>query len=203
MRNRVTPLLLAAALFAAAPARAQTPFTFVSGGNVAAFGYLVGAYTGIEGTGSTAHSLFLYCVDFGHHISVGETWDANVTSLASGTSLGDTRAGDMTLYREAAWLTTQYTLHPEATGDIQATIWNLFQPTPGIAASSSYWLTQAGMNYASLDYGAFAVVTDVRSSAADGAQEFIITVNPEPESLVLLATGLLGVFGAVRRKRSS
>ncbi len=203
MRLRLAPLLLVALLAAATPAHAQTSFTFVNGGSVSAFGYLVGPYNGVEGSGSTARPLFLYCVDFSHHVTNGETWSANVTSLATGTNLDNTRAGDMTLYRQAAWLTMQFASNPGDYGNIQATIWNLFQPvSAGVHASSGDWLTQAQLNYGSLDYSQFAVVTDVRRSALDGAQEFIIvSATPEPASLVLLATGLAGVFCTVRRKR--
>jgi hypothetical protein len=194
--RRFAGLLFAASLVTAAPLRAQTPFTLVDGGSVAAFGYLVGPYDGIMGTGASAQNLFLYCVDFAHTSQIGEQWNANLTNLGTGAGIGtNTRSSDLALYREAAWLTTQYALHPEATADIQATIWNLFGPTPGIAPSSSFWFTQALTNYASLDYSGFYVATDVNKALATSAQE-VIVVTPEPASAVLLATGLLFVFGA-------
>lgn len=201
MSRRFVRFLFAASLVAAAPLRAQTPMTFVDGGSVAAFGFLVGPYNGIMGTGSSAQSLFLYCVDFAHEVHNGEQWNANLTNLGTGAGIGtNTRSADLSLYREAAWLTTQYALHPEATGDIQATIWNLFGTMPGVVPSSNYWFTQAVSNYASLDYGSFVVVTDVNKALDSSAQEFIV-VTPEPASAVLLATGLLGIAGVAVRKR--
>ena len=203
MRSRLTPLLLAAALFAATPARAQTTFTFVSGGSTSAFGYQVGPHTGIQGTGATAQSVFLYCVDFAHQITPGQVWDANVTSLAGG-SLTSTRSTDLARYQQAAWLSTQFALHPEATPSIQAALWSLFQTTTAeVDAAAAEWRSLALANYGTMEYGSFYVVTDINAAAPNSAQEFIISATPEPATLMLLATGLILVLGAARRKRSA
>lgn len=204
MHRRILPLLVAASLIAA-PLRAQTPFTLVDGGSVSAFGYQVGPYNGIMGSGSFAQSLFLYCVDFSHSIVPGQQWSANLTNLGTGIGIGtNTRSADLARYRQAAWLTTQYALHPEATADIQATIWNLFGTFGAATPSSDYWFEYALANYASFDYSGFVVATDVNMQLAASAQEMIVVI-PEPGSAVLLATGLLlfGVAGRHMQKRRS
>src|ERR1035438_9770614 len=126
--------------------------TFVGVNGAEAFGYYVGPYYGkLE-----QQSVVLDCVDFANEVSFGQQWAANLSHINTQGDLANTRFGGNTnalqLYQEAAWLTEQYSLNPSsAYGDIQATIWQLFDryaPTP----STAYWLNLAQTNYASAKY---------------------------------------------------
>ncbi|MEO7455455.1 MAG: PEP-CTERM sorting domain-containing protein [Gemmatimonadaceae bacterium] len=228
MRSRIAALALTMSLGFAAPASASTQFTFVNGGSVTAFGYYVGQYNGTQAT-PTPHAVILNCVDFFHHVANGDTWQANLTSIGVGATVGPTvtRINNLTAYQQAAYLTTQYA-GKSATdiGDIQATIWNIMDPngatspnppTPGTNA----WLLAAQTYVAANPTGAsvggfgnFYIVSDINSFVggldnASSIQEFIIyddtfnqnvTPTPEPASMVLMGTGLLGL-AAVRIRR--
>jgi hypothetical protein len=178
--------------------------TFTGTNGVAEFGYYVGPYYGtINGDPVT-----LYCVDFANEVHQGESWEANITPLDGG-NLSNTRWGGavdlpnaLTLYEEAAWLTTQYASNPNDYGDIQATIWQLFDPAAP-SPSSNYWAQQAALNYQSVDLAAFEIVTNVGPVTATGqVQEFLIDPAPVPEpSSVLLFATVLALAGWFLRRR--
>lgn len=166
MRTRVAALALLATMFSAAPAQASTQFTFLNGGSVIAFGFYVGPYSGTQGTGPSAKGVTLNCVDFFHEVVNGQTWFANISSLTTGNGVGtNTRSGNLSAYRQAAWLTTQYGTAQGAgqTPDIQAAIWSLLPTTTvplAAATNAPFWVAQAAAHSAGPGNGYF-VVTDV------------------------------------------
>ena len=215
MRLRVAAFALLASLFTAAPAKASTQFTFVNGGSTTAFGFYVGPYNGLRGT-SPGTAVVLNCVDFFNVVRNGDVWQANLTSLATGVGIGtNTRSGSLSAYRQAAWLTTQYAANPGQTAAIQATIWRAMPgsanlPANVVASNAPFWSNAAVSAQSTFNASGFYVVTDVNFRTAGSIQEFIIydptldqpvVATPEPRSLVLLATGFIGLLGVSVRRR--
>lgn len=205
-------LCLSTNLFAAS---VEMTFDGVNGAEM--FGVYLSPYSGtMDGT-----PVELFCVDFANEVQFGEQWDANLTTIAPGADLSETRWGGepdaLTLYEEAAWLSLQFASQPVSQyGDIQATMWQLFYdgaPTP----SSSSWLEMAQVNYASADYGDFAIVTNTGPVQRFGqVQEFLTelpshtvfeafnptpaNIAPEPGTQAMIGLVLVGA-GCVGRRR--
>lgn len=224
---RFVRLFTAAALtLASTQATAQTSnlkFQTGPGSNPTAFGYYVGPFWGTVTSDPTKPKIDLYCVDVLNHVNWGQTWSANLTNLASG-NFANTRHGAAKLgqYQKAAYLASMYnspSVQANMWGGIQTAIWNLLnpgQPNGGtqvnVNSTEAYWLAQANMWHsnqaavASFDFSKWTIVTDVNAAgnvSGKGTQEFLTTgITPEPETWMLMGTGLVLIVGfAIKRGR--
>lgn len=210
MHIRRFALAAAAALVPAiASAQVAVKLTGVGAGDQA-YGVYVGPYrANVQGFGN----IDVTCVDYYHHARIGLEWTAHVTVLADGADLSRTRFGAlanaMDRYRQAAWLSSKFKLYTGNSveiGRIHGAIWDLFTPpapgpTPG---GTTNWVAEAQTKFmdGSLNYASYAVLTDVNiGTAPDGGIQEYTFVTPEPASVGLLATGLVGLFGFVARRR--
>ena len=206
--------LLALAIFLAPFAHADggtvnMVFTGVNGANNGV--YYVSPYYGTM----NGQPVVLFCDDIKNDISIGETWTADVTNLATALSttnsttngFANTRYGGVSTsavfgfptagiaYQEAAWLTTQFAGNPSDYVSLQYALWDIMNPgsEPTTYGDVSWWLSQAASNYSSINAGNFEIVTNVGPLCLTGQQQEFIVQTPEPGTLALLAFGILAL----------
>ena len=149
----------------------------------------------------------LLCMDLDRTITFGEKW--NVTQTAIPTS-----GPNAAKYQEEAYIFSQLGKGTYSDSQVQWAGWGIFSPgdhenaaydagAQQLVADAVAAVTSGpGLSSVFLSHYVLYIPTGDQTGWTNGIpQEFIGTAQtPEPSSLVLLGSGLLGVAGAVRRK---
>lgn len=140
---------------------------------------------------------WMMCAGYYEHISGGETWQAmpaSVGSLDLGTHL---------LNYEAAFLFKLAVADHGANGDVNAAVWWLFEGAPSLTPGAQALVTLAqSQSYTQGEFADlifYSAVPGTESGNLGTAQDFMSS-TPEPGTLALLGSGVIGAAGLLRRK---
>jgi PEP-CTERM motif-containing protein len=198
-RLLIVPALLALILVATSTAHAD-PLTLVSVGTNTFVGTSAGPYSGLL----NGAPITMVCLSFDRHVQVGQTWTVAVNALdAAGVanSLFGAQADALLKYQRAAWLYDKMLSTPSQASAIQGAIWNLFNgSTPDTAASILWFSAAMNANLTGFDFSRFRILTPADRSR-HGEQENM-TIVPEPATMLLLGSGLLGIAAKARKRRN-
>lgn len=144
------------------------------------------------------------CDDFYGKINDGDTWSAYRTALSSG-DLSNTRFHDPVLYAEMRYLAYQYTQtqDPVTWGEINWAIWEMAAPglqygwDPSIQQDINNLIATAEQNYAAVPSWVDLIIYTPTNMPHQ--QEIIEVATPEPGTMMLLGTGIMGLWA--QRKR--
>ena len=196
-----TPTLLAAMfllllLATSLPAVAGTvsmQFTGVSGGHSYAGAYTYPYDLKVNG----GPNQWMMCISYEEHISVGETWKANVVNVGS---------LDPTAYRldyEAAFLFKMAEADHGADPSINAAAWWLLEGAPSLnAPANSLQLLAQSQIFSKGEFSDVLLYTPIAGSQSGdlGTPQAFLGATPEPGTLALFGSGVIGLSGLLRRR---
>jgi hypothetical protein len=155
----------------------------------------------------------LMCLGYYNGINFNESWTAAIEPISVMSTVVTITGASATpqtfaesVWEEAAWLYNDANVNPSNSDNDQLAAWGLF--SSGVPGSDNAQLTLAqtfvGANPNSLLYSEFNIYVPVSGwPAGDDVPQVFIgqEYGPEPSSLILFGSGLLGLAGLIFRKR--
>jgi PEP-CTERM motif len=174
----------------------------------------IGPYTLTYTNSTSSTNLSLFCMNDQDEIFTGESWGVNVSN---GISYEGDKKGTLGFeYEEEAFIYSLY--NGKNATDIQDALWTVFDPKTDNTDKNSPAIVKEASNFALGlvgDSGSNAILSDATfyiyngrgtDPFGDGTPQNFVgestppAATPEPSSLILFGSGLMGLAGMVRRK---
>ncbi len=140
---------------------------------------------------------WMMCIGYYEHIEGGETWQANVASVGS---LDPTTH---LVYYEAAYLFKMAVTDGGADPNINAATWYLLEGAPSLTTEAAALVALAqNQSYTMGEFGdvlLYSAIPGSESGNLGTAQDFLAH-TPEPGTLMMFGSGMIGLASVMRRK---
>lgn len=140
---------------------------------------------------------WMMCVGYNEHIEGGETW------LASVTSVGSLDPAAHLVDYQAAFLFKMAVADHGVDSNVNAATWYLFEGVPGLtpeaAALVALAQSQSFVQGEFADVLLYSAIPGSESGNMGKAQDFLGT-TPEPGTLAMFGSGMIGLAGVLRRR---
>ncbi len=140
---------------------------------------------------------WMMCIGYDEHITGGETWQATAATV------GSLDLNTHLLDYEAAFLFKMAVADHGADSDVNAATWWLFEGVPSLTPGAQFLVTLAqSQSYQQGEFSDVVLYTAIpgtENSNLGTAQDFLSS-TPEPGTLVLVGSGMIGMAGLLRRK---
>jgi len=204
-------------LFSSLKARADTIVTLEltgvgsnSAGGFAAYPY----YFSVNGGPGTTP---LMCVGYYNGIGWYESWSATIEPVSAMSTIVTNTGSPAqwqyfaeSVWEEAVWLFNDANVNPANNDNDQLAAWGLFSGESNVPGSDNAQLTLAYNFVTDPDnansplYNQYQIYVPLSGwPEGDDVPQVFIGYSPEPSSLILLGSGLLGIAGFLWRRRHS